>query len=147
MRVLEPFFNGYDSNYSELRTRCRDILQQEDSLSEIVQLVGRDSLSEDQKVSWLLVVQSKARPDYRLHVYRQNVYDYTYTPGVIRSSYRFSLRLHEHTHYLPLLIALVAVAVSEFWHVYEVSSLYSCGETVTMELLELQPRRLLRLWH
>lgn len=51
MRVLEPFFNGYDSNYSELRTRCRDILQQEDSLSEIVQLVGRDSLSEDQKVS------------------------------------------------------------------------------------------------
>lgn len=50
MRVLEPFFNGYDSNYSELRTRCRDILQQEDSLSEIVQLVGRDSLSEDQKV-------------------------------------------------------------------------------------------------
>lgn len=50
MRVLEPFFNGYDANYSELRTRCRDILQQEDSLSEIVQLVGRDSLSEDQKV-------------------------------------------------------------------------------------------------
>lgn len=50
MRVLEPFFNSYDDNYSELRTRCRDILQQEDSLSEIVQLVGRDSLSEDQKV-------------------------------------------------------------------------------------------------
>lgn len=50
MRVLEPFFNGYDPTYSELRTRCRDILQQEDSLSEIVQLVGRDSLSEDQKV-------------------------------------------------------------------------------------------------
>ncbi len=48
--MLEPFFNGYDDTYSELRTRCRDILQQEDSLSEIVQLVGRDSLSEDQKV-------------------------------------------------------------------------------------------------
>lgn len=54
MRVLEPFFNGYDPTYGELRTRCRDILQQEDSLSEIVQLVGRDSLSEDQKVKYLV---------------------------------------------------------------------------------------------
>lgn len=53
--MLEPFFNGYDSNYGELRTRCRDILQQEDSLSEIVQLVGRDSLSEDQKVRIICV--------------------------------------------------------------------------------------------
>ncbi|CAN0184676.1 unnamed protein product, partial [Phaeothamnion confervicola] len=50
MRVLEPFFNGFDPSYGELRARCRDILQQEDNLSEIVQLVGRDSLSEDQKV-------------------------------------------------------------------------------------------------
>jgi len=50
MRVLEPFFNNLDSQYSELQTCCRDILQQEDNLSEIVQLVGKESLSEDQKV-------------------------------------------------------------------------------------------------
>merc|ERR1711879_505428 len=36
--------------YSSLRNTARDILQQEDSLSEIVQLVGKESLSEDQKV-------------------------------------------------------------------------------------------------
>ncbi len=50
MRVLEPFFNRYNSEYSALRGKIRDILQQEDSLTEIVQLVGRESLSEDQKV-------------------------------------------------------------------------------------------------
>ena len=32
-----------------LRNTAREILQLEDSLSEIVQLVGKDSLSEDQK--------------------------------------------------------------------------------------------------
>ena len=50
MRVLEPFFNERDQRYSYLRNKCRDILQQEDNLSEIVQLVGKESLSEDQKV-------------------------------------------------------------------------------------------------
>ena len=51
MRVLEPFFNNnYDENYSRLRNKCRDILSQQDNLSEIVQLVGKESLSEDQKV-------------------------------------------------------------------------------------------------
>ena len=50
MRVLEPFFNEMDPQYSMLRNRCCEILQQEDSLSEIVQLVGKESLSEDQKV-------------------------------------------------------------------------------------------------
>eukprot|EP01041_Mallomonas_annulata_P006668 gene6668-13498_t len=51
MRVLEPFFNAnYDESYSRLRNRCRDILSQQDNLSEIVQLVGKESLSEDQKV-------------------------------------------------------------------------------------------------
>jgi len=50
MRVLEPFFNTIDSQYMELQNCARDILQQEDNLSEIVQLVGKESLSEDQKV-------------------------------------------------------------------------------------------------
>nr|AGK85255.1 vacuolar ATPase subunit A [Fucus vesiculosus] len=80
MRVLEPFFNGYDSNYSELRTRCRDILQQEDSLSEIVQLVGRDSLSEDQKV--VLEIARVIREDFL----QQNAFtDYDYTCPLYKS--------------------------------------------------------------
>lgn len=51
MRVLDPFFNdNYDSSYSRLKNKARDILAQQDNLSEIVQLVGKESLSEDQKV-------------------------------------------------------------------------------------------------
>ena len=51
MRVLEPFFNSnFDENYSRLKNRAKDILAQQDSLQEIVQLVGKESLSEDQKV-------------------------------------------------------------------------------------------------
>jgi len=50
MKVLEPFFNKIDPRYGYLRNQTRNILQQEDNLSEIVQLVGKESLSEDQKV-------------------------------------------------------------------------------------------------
>ncbi len=51
MRVLESFFNNtYDPEYSRLRNKAKDILAQQDSLSEIVQLVGKESLSEDQKI-------------------------------------------------------------------------------------------------
>jgi len=51
MRVLEPYFNTtFDESYSRLKNRARDILAQQDNLSEIVQLVGKESLSEDQKV-------------------------------------------------------------------------------------------------
>jgi len=51
MRVLEPFMNkNFDESYARLRNKARDILAQQDNLSEIVQLVGKESLSEDQKV-------------------------------------------------------------------------------------------------
>ena len=51
MRVLEPFFNeNFDAGFSKLKTCCKEILTQQDNLSEIVQLVGKESLSEDQKV-------------------------------------------------------------------------------------------------
>jgi V-type H+-transporting ATPase subunit A len=48
--VLGPYFDSKDAEFSYLRNTARDVLQQEKDLSEIVQLVGRDSLSEDQKV-------------------------------------------------------------------------------------------------
>lgn len=51
MRVLDPYFNAnYDSQYSSLKNKAKEILAQQDSLQEIVQLVGKESLSEDQKV-------------------------------------------------------------------------------------------------
>jgi V-type H+-transporting ATPase subunit A len=50
-RVLEPFFNeNFDPSYSRLKNKTKDILAQHESLGEIVQLVGKESLSEDQKV-------------------------------------------------------------------------------------------------
>jgi len=49
LRTLEPYFDQFDSEYSLLQQKMREILQMEDDLQEIVQLVGKDSLSEDQK--------------------------------------------------------------------------------------------------
>merc|ERR1711985_177184 len=51
IRILEPYFQNYDTEYSFLQQKFKEILQKEDDLQEIVQLVGKDSLSEDQKVT------------------------------------------------------------------------------------------------
>jgi V-type H+-transporting ATPase subunit A len=74
MQVLEPYFNGLDPQYSYLRNQARTILQQEDNLSEIVQLVGKESLSEDQKV--VMEVAKLIREDFLA----QNAFtDFDYT--------------------------------------------------------------------
>merc|ERR1712051_233169 len=62
IRVLEPYFEKYDSEYSSLQAKMKDILQKEDDLQEIVQLVGKDSLSEDQKCT--LEVAKIIREDF-----------------------------------------------------------------------------------
>merc|ERR1719354_625935 len=49
IRILEPYFEKYDTEYSMLQQKMKEILQKEDDLQEIVQLVGKDLLSEDQK--------------------------------------------------------------------------------------------------
>ena len=49
-RQLDPYFVNFDPEFSYLRTKFKEILQEEAELNEIVQLVGRDSLSEDQKL-------------------------------------------------------------------------------------------------
>jgi V-type H+-transporting ATPase subunit A len=48
-RVLGEFYSKNDPEFMPLRESIKKILQQEDELTEIVQLVGKDSLSEDQK--------------------------------------------------------------------------------------------------
>lgn len=49
IRILGPFFSKLDKDYADLQQAVKEILQKEDDLQEIVQLVGKDSLSEDQK--------------------------------------------------------------------------------------------------
>merc|ERR1719478_1878943 len=49
IRILEPFMEKLDPEYGFLQQKMKEILQKEDDLQEIVQLVGKDSLSEDQK--------------------------------------------------------------------------------------------------
>lgn len=51
MRALDDF---YDKNFVEfvpLRTKVKEILQEEEDLSEIVQLVGKASLAETDKIT------------------------------------------------------------------------------------------------
>jgi V-type H+-transporting ATPase subunit A len=48
-RVLGDYYSKAEPEFMVLRESLKKILQQEDELTEIVQLVGKDSLSEDQK--------------------------------------------------------------------------------------------------
>merc|ERR1712232_754033 len=60
--ILEPYFEKFDSEYSFLQQKFKEILQKEDDLQEIVQLVGKDSLSEDQECT--LEVAKIIREDF-----------------------------------------------------------------------------------
>jgi len=60
--ALEPFYNEFDTEFLYLRTKCNQILQEEEQLSEIVQLVGKDSLGEAEKV--VLEVAKILRDDF-----------------------------------------------------------------------------------
>jgi len=63
IRVLEPHFSKeFDPDYGMLQQKMKEILQKEDDLQEIVQLVGKDSLSEDQKCT--LEVAKIIREDF-----------------------------------------------------------------------------------
>ena len=48
--ILETYFNSFDSDFVECKNTIKRILQDEEELTEVVQLVGKDSLSEDQKL-------------------------------------------------------------------------------------------------
>ena len=50
-RMLEGFFENFDPEFIYCKQKIKQILQEEEDLTEIVQLVGKDSLSEDQKVT------------------------------------------------------------------------------------------------
>ena len=78
--VLEPFFTQIDADFIAMRNRVRQILQDEDNLQEIVQLVGKESLSEDQKV--IMEVAKIIREDFL----QQNAYsEYDFTSPLHKS--------------------------------------------------------------
>lgn len=51
MRALDEFYEKSFPEFTALRTKCREILQEEEDLSEIVQLVGKGSLAEGDKIT------------------------------------------------------------------------------------------------
>jgi len=48
-RALEKFYQSYDPDFMKYKSTIKQLLQEDEDLSEIVQLVGKDSLSEIQK--------------------------------------------------------------------------------------------------
>jgi V-type H+-transporting ATPase subunit A len=61
-RQVEPYFDSQDPQFSSLRTKFKEILTEEEDLQEIVQLVGVESLSEDQKL--ILDVAKMIKEDF-----------------------------------------------------------------------------------
>jgi V-type H+-transporting ATPase subunit A len=51
LKILDPYYETVDPEYISMRTKIKEILQNEDELTEIVQLVGKDSLAESDKIT------------------------------------------------------------------------------------------------
>jgi V-type H+-transporting ATPase subunit A len=62
LKALDPHYETVDPEFVALRTKCKEILQLEDDLTEIVQLVGKDSLGESEKIT--LEVAKIIRDDF-----------------------------------------------------------------------------------
>ncbi|XP_046543254.1 LOW QUALITY PROTEIN: V-type proton ATPase catalytic subunit A-like [Haliotis rubra] len=62
MRALDEFYDKNFPGFVPLRKKCKEILQEEEDVSEIVQLVGKGSLAEPDKI--LLEVAKLIKDDY-----------------------------------------------------------------------------------
>ncbi|KAJ1375761.1 P-loop containing nucleoside triphosphate hydrolase, partial [Sesbania bispinosa] len=60
--ALESFYEQFDPDFINIRTKAREVLQREDDLNEIVQLVGKDALAEADKIT--LETAKLLREDY-----------------------------------------------------------------------------------
>ncbi|WVZ25503.1 hypothetical protein V8G54_004047 [Vigna mungo] len=60
--ALESFYEQFDPDFINIRTKAREVLQREDDLNEIVQLVGKDALAEGDKIT--LETAKLLREDY-----------------------------------------------------------------------------------
>ncbi|KAF8831580.1 ATP synthase alpha/beta family, nucleotide-binding domain-containing protein [Lentinula edodes] len=50
-KILEPYYETTEPGFVELRTKVKEILQKEEDLAEIVQLVGKSALGENDKIT------------------------------------------------------------------------------------------------
>jgi len=50
-KVLEPYYEATEPGFVELRIKTKEILQKEEDLAEIVQLVGKSALGENDKIT------------------------------------------------------------------------------------------------
>jgi len=50
-KVLEPYYEATEPGFVELRMKTKEILQKEEDLAEIVQLVGKSALGENDKIT------------------------------------------------------------------------------------------------
>lgn len=50
-KTLDPFYERFDPEFVPVRTKARQVLQEEQDLAEIVQLVGKSSLAEVDKIT------------------------------------------------------------------------------------------------
>eukprot|EP00914_Ancora_sagittata_P026349 GHVO01051878.1.p1 GENE.GHVO01051878.1~~GHVO01051878.1.p1 ORF type:complete len:618 (-),score=50.69 GHVO01051878.1:8-1861(-) len=50
-KVLEPYYENTEPGFVELRAKVKEILQKEEDLAEIVQLVGKSALGENDKIT------------------------------------------------------------------------------------------------
>lgn len=91
MNVLGPMFEKMAPEYLTLQNSIKRVLADETSLAEIVQLVGKDSLSEDQKVT--LEIARIIREDFL----QQNAFsDYDYTCPLYKSVGIMAAIVHFH---------------------------------------------------
>jgi V-type H+-transporting ATPase subunit A len=51
LKALEPYYEKFDPEFIAIRTKAKEILQNEEDLAEIVQLVGKSSLAENDKIT------------------------------------------------------------------------------------------------
>lgn len=77
---LQPYFDQQFPDFTKMQSKFKEILQEEESLTAIVQLVGRDALSEGQKL--ILEVAKIIREDFL----QQNAFsDYDYNCPLFKS--------------------------------------------------------------
>merc|ERR1711976_667461 len=93
IRILEPFFQKLDESYGRLQQSMKEILQKETDLQEIVQLVGKDSLSEDQKCT--LAIAQIIREDF---LQQNGFVDYDFRCPLVKTigMMRCTVSYHDH---------------------------------------------------
>jgi vacuolar-type H+-ATPase catalytic subunit A/Vma1 len=111
--VLEPYYEKIEPGFVELRMHTKEILQKEEDLAEIVQLVGKSALGENEKIT--LEVARMLKDDF-LQQNGMSEYD-RYCPF-----YKTSAMLRNFTAYHDLAVKAVTQGDITFAQVRDATS-------------------------